>query len=163
MVEEEPAGGSTYADPLGYPGARCPIFLLSPMTDAVQIKAAELGIPDWRDNPTRYPRSGELSLSDWHWEFLRRNHQYREDYDKPESSFDPYSKGYYFQHTYSMSERVDYRQSVQEYIKNASLGLWNVTHFANFLGTWSNASVFAEKRNIGTILSYSSNEGGLSR
>lgn len=36
-------------------------------------------IPDWTD-PAAYPRPGTASLSEWSWEFLRRNETYQRDF-----------------------------------------------------------------------------------
>ena len=36
-------------------------------------------IPDWKD-AAAYPRVGTASLSEWSWEFLRRNETYRHDF-----------------------------------------------------------------------------------
>ena len=37
------------------------------------------GVPDWRDTAS-YPRPDTARLGRWRWEFLRRRHDYREDW-----------------------------------------------------------------------------------
>lgn len=86
------------------------------MPDAVQTKASELGVPDWRD-AAAYPKSHELTLSDWRWEFLRRNPKYREDYKRPEPLPEEESKGRYFERVYKLKRPIDPMLSVKDYIK----------------------------------------------
>ncbi|MBX3350116.1 MAG: hypothetical protein KF747_15430 [Nitrospira sp.] len=37
-------------------------------------------VPDWKDTAA-YPKPDDLDLTYWRWEFLRRRHDYREDFD----------------------------------------------------------------------------------
>jgi hypothetical protein len=71
------------------------------------------GVPDWRD-ASAYPASAELSLDEWHWEFLRRNHDYRRDYFRPRDSFGEDGRYRYFKLKYKIVESADPRRSVRD-------------------------------------------------
>jgi hypothetical protein len=119
-------------------------------------KMAELGIPDWRD-PTAYPKPANLSLSDWRWEFLRRNPQYRQDYNRPDSSFEDESKDRYFERTYMMCNGVDPRLSTLDYLKLTQGQLFHSEHFDVFVGSRNYSSMYApSKEEINRILCHCS-------
>jgi Family of unknown function (DUF6499) len=71
------------------------------------------GVPDWRD-ASAYPTTDEFSLDEWHWEFLRRNHDYRRDYFRPRDSFGEDGRYRYFKLKYKIVELADPRRSVRD-------------------------------------------------
>jgi hypothetical protein len=133
-----------------------PFYSVPIMQDPVEAKAADLGIPDWRD-PTAYPDPKKLWLSDWRWEFLRRNPQYREAYDRPELSVEDESKGRYFERVYQLCAPVDPRLSAKQFAKLTEGEIFHSDHFDNFVGTQSLSSKYANhKSEIERILVHSS-------
>ncbi len=120
-----------------------------------EAKAAELGIPDWRD-PTLYPKPDELWLSDWRWEFLRRNPQYREAYGRADPSFEDESKARYFQRVYQLTDPIDYRLSGREYAKLFEGQLFQGDHFDEFIESHTLTSKYAPRWEIERILSNAS-------
>ncbi len=121
------------------------------MHDFVQAKTLELGIPDWRE-PTAYPDPDDLRMSDWHWEFLRRNPKYREAYDLSELSLENESKALYFERVYLLSGPVDPRLSVKQYLKLTEGKLFCSNHFDNFIGSGSLSSMHAQAYEIERIM-----------
>lgn len=81
------------------------------------------GVPDWRD-PTCYPEPDELSLTEWRWEFLRRNHGYRLDFLRPQRAFSRFglSKGRFFEEIYGLASAADPRLSTRRIIGGAAQG-----------------------------------------
>jgi hypothetical protein len=124
------------------------------MHDFVQTKTAELGIPDWRD-PTAYPNPDDLSIFDWRWEFLRRNPDYREAYNRPETAFEDESKSRFFERAYLLRTPVDPRLPVKKYIETIS-GIFHSGYFDNFVGSGNLSSKYAHKSEINRILCHSS-------
>jgi hypothetical protein len=46
-------------------------------------------VPDWRDE-NGYPKPEELSLAQWGWEFLRRDAEYRKDWENERENNHPF-------------------------------------------------------------------------
>ena len=69
------------------------------------------GVPDWRDGDA-YPKSNELKLDEWRWEFLRRRSDYRIAYMRSEEDFIGESKGRHFERVYKINSVADPRLSV---------------------------------------------------
>jgi Family of unknown function (DUF6499) len=118
---------------------------------------AELGIPDWRET-TGYPQLRETSMSDWRWEFLRRNPQYRHDYQRPDTSLEDESRCRYFERVYAMVTPQDPRVSAAEYIKSYwarhqhDVLCFPIYHFDKFIGTNSLSTMYANAQEIERIM-----------
>ena len=79
-------------------------------------------LPDWRD-VTAYPRTQDLSVNEWRWEFLRRRQDYRDDFFRPSDK--PFiapdfpgeleSPDRCFERQYHLANAMDPRISVAEH------------------------------------------------
>jgi Family of unknown function (DUF6499) len=79
------------------------------------------GVPDWRD-AAAYPSPDELTLEQWRWEFLRRNHDYRRDYFRDSDSFGAESRARYFERVYHILHPFDPMQSVRSILSDSADG-----------------------------------------
>lgn len=68
------------------------------------------GVPHWHDKAA-YPQADDIPVTEWRWEFLRRNHGYRYGFLLPEDKFRFCSKGLYFESVYALQEIGDPRAS----------------------------------------------------
>lgn len=101
-------------------------------------------------------------MSDWRWEFLRRNTQYRHDYQRPDASFEDESCCRYFERVYEMVTPQDPRVSAAEYIKSywehhqQDAVFFPISHFDKFLGTNSLSNMYANAHEITRIMYHAS-------
>ena len=70
------------------------------------------GVPDWHDEKA-YPTAHELDDLEWRWEFLRRNHGYRQDWLRAAWEFSPCPRERYFQGAYGVCGPFDPRHSIR--------------------------------------------------
>ena len=74
---------------------------------------ARLGIPKWQDEAA-YPSASNLTFTEWRWEFLRRNPNYRHDYDgRPEIEHGE-GRSRFFERVYKLVAPIDYRLSAKD-------------------------------------------------
>jgi hypothetical protein len=115
-----------------------------------------LGIPDWRQ-PSGYPNPGNLWISDWRWEFLRRKPRYRQDYDRPELSYVDESKARYFERVYFLASPIDPQLSAADYVRSCETELFRPDHFDVFIGSRSFSSKYAHGSEVDRIMHHRSN------
>ena len=94
----------------------------SPMSESHTTARQKWELPDWRD-VTAYPRTQDLSVNEWRWEFLRRRQDYRDDFFRPSDK--PYiapdfpgeleSPDRCFERQYHLTNAMDPRISVAEH------------------------------------------------
>ena len=64
--------------------------------------SAKWGVPHWRDTSS-YPTVDKLTVDEWRWEFLRRNHDYRDLYRAPADIFRGRGKKEYFRRVFGVA------------------------------------------------------------
>jgi len=101
------------------------------------LLAKAAGVPDWRD-AAAYPTLDELTLEQWRWEFLRRNHDYRRDYFRPRNSFaGEESRARYFERVYHILHPFDPTQSVRSILSEPASGIFGPSFEAVFFESHS--------------------------